>query len=118
MPDPGPQYGFLVTHNEAISIADFFTVRDKDGEVTYRPTCHYAYHPANDAVLSLHEMFGNGGNAQPVHHVLDERNWSTASTNSVCCSTATTRTPTGSVRACRWKKPAASLPTRTPPACR
>ncbi|ANP87155.1 homospermidine synthase [Rhizobium leguminosarum] len=71
-PTPGPQYGFLVTHNESISIADFFTVRDKDGEVTFRPTCHYAYHPANDAVLSLHEMFGNGGTPQPVHHVLDE----------------------------------------------
>ncbi|KAA0700970.1 homospermidine synthase [Neorhizobium sp. P12A] len=71
-PTPGPQYGFLVTHNESISIADYFTVRDKDGEVTFRPTCHYAYHPANDAVLSLHEMFGNGGNPQPVHHVLDE----------------------------------------------
>ena len=71
-PTPGPQYGFLVTHNESISIADYFTVRDKNGDVTFRPTCHYAYHPANDAVLSLHEMFGNGGNAQPVHHVLDE----------------------------------------------
>ncbi len=71
-PTPGPQYGFLVTHNEAISIAEFFTVTGKDGHVKYRPTCHYAYHPANDAVLSLHEMFGNGGKAQPVLHVLDE----------------------------------------------
>jgi homospermidine synthase len=35
-----------------------FTVRDKKGKVTYRPTCHYAYHPCNNAVLSLHEMFG------------------------------------------------------------
>jgi homospermidine synthase len=71
-PTPGAQYGFLVTHNEAISIADFFTVRGKKGNVKYRPTCHYAYHPANDAILSLHEMFGSGGKAQPVHHVLDE----------------------------------------------
>lgn len=71
-PTPGPQYGFLVTHNEAISIADFFTVRDRKGKVTYRPTCHYAYHPCNDAVLSMHEMFGAGGRPQPVHHVLDE----------------------------------------------
>jgi homospermidine synthase len=71
-PTPGPQYGFLVTHNESISIADYYTVRDKDGDVTFRPTAHYAYHPANDAVLSLHEMFGNGGKAQPVLHVLDE----------------------------------------------
>jgi len=72
-PTPGPQYGFLVTHNEAISIADFFTVRDESGDVIYRPTCNYAYHPCNDAVLSLHEMFGAGGKAQPVQHVLDEK---------------------------------------------
>jgi homospermidine synthase len=70
-PTPGAQYGFLVTHNEAISIADFFTVRDGDKPV-YRPTVHYAYHPPNDAVLSLHEMFGNGGHAQPTWHILDE----------------------------------------------
>ena len=71
-PTLGAQYGFLVTHNESISIADFFTVWNKKGKATYRPTCHYAYHPCNDAVLSLHEMFGAAGRAQPVHHVLDE----------------------------------------------
>jgi homospermidine synthase len=71
-PTPGAQYGFLVTHNEAISIADYFTVRDKKGKVAYRPTCHYAYHPCNDAILSLHEMFGAAGKTQPVHHVLNE----------------------------------------------
>ncbi|TPW29967.1 homospermidine synthase [Pararhizobium mangrovi] len=70
-PTPGAQYGFLVTHNESVSIADYFTLREGDS-VTYRPTSHYAYHPANDAVLSLHEMFGNGGEQQPVLHVLDE----------------------------------------------
>jgi homospermidine synthase len=66
------QYGFLVTHNEAISIADFLTVRDEAGFVAYRPTCHYAYHPADDAVLSLHEMFGRGGRVQEAHHILTE----------------------------------------------
>ena len=70
-PTPGPQYGFLVTHNESISIADYFTVKE-NGKAVYRPTCHYAYHPANDAVLSLHEMFGNGGNMQEEHHILGE----------------------------------------------
>ena len=65
-------YGFLVTHNESISIADYYTRMDSDGRLRYRPTCHYAYHPANDAVLSLHELFGNGGNLQPDHHILDE----------------------------------------------
>ncbi|MCJ2874705.1 homospermidine synthase [Rhizobium pusense] len=71
-PGLGPQYGFLVTHNEAISISDYFTVRNEGGDVTYRPTCHYAYHPCNDAILSLHELFGNGGIPQPVQHVLGE----------------------------------------------
>jgi homospermidine synthase len=71
-PTPGPQYGFLVTHNESISISDYFTVRDDSGKAIYRPTCHYAYHPANDAVLSLHEMFGNAGRPQTEHHILEE----------------------------------------------
>ncbi|MCW5713587.1 MAG: homospermidine synthase [Bauldia sp.] len=70
-PTPGPQYGFLVTHNEALSIPDYFSVRDQ-GELVYRPTCHYAYHPSNDAVLSLHEMFGRAGERQPEEHILDE----------------------------------------------
>jgi homospermidine synthase len=70
-PTAQSQYGFLVTHNESISIADYLTVRD-GRRVTYRPTCHYAYHPANDAVLSLHEMFGAAGKKQPQNHILDE----------------------------------------------
>ncbi|HEY8163752.1 MAG TPA: homospermidine synthase [Methylocystis sp.] len=71
-PTLGAQYGFLVTHNEAISIADFLTVRDGAGNAIYRPTCHYAYHPANDAVLSLHEIFGAAGKMQPSWKILDE----------------------------------------------
>lgn len=71
-PTPGAQYGFLVTHNEAISIADYFTAHDKKGKATFRPTVHYAYHPCNDAVLSLHELFGSAGHIQPRHRVLDE----------------------------------------------
>lgn len=70
-PTPGAQFGFLVTHNESISIADYFTVGEGRNP-EYRPTCHYAYHPSNDAVLSLHEMFGAAGRKQPVNHILDE----------------------------------------------
>ncbi|MGD9738372.1 MAG: homospermidine synthase [Bauldia sp.] len=70
-PTPGAQYGFLVTHNEALSIPDFFSVIE-GGEVVYRPTCHYAYHPSDDAVLSLHELFGKAGERQPEEHILDE----------------------------------------------
>jgi homospermidine synthase len=69
-PTPGPQYGFLVTHNEALSIADYYTVGEGDAP-EYRPTCHYAYHPCDDAVLSLHETFGSG-KIQETHHILDE----------------------------------------------
>ena len=70
-PTPGSHYGFLVTHNESISIADYLTL--KDGRRTlYRPTCHYAYHPCDDAVLSLHEMFGQAGKKQDTFHILDE----------------------------------------------
>jgi homospermidine synthase len=65
------QYGFLVTHNEAISIADYFTLRN-GRKVVYRPTCHYAYHPCNDAVLSLHELFGRAGKRQEDIYILDE----------------------------------------------
>ena len=30
----------------------------------YRPTCHYAYHPCDDAVLSLHELAGKNWQLQ------------------------------------------------------
>ena len=70
-PTAEAQYGFLVTHNESISIADYYTAL-QHGEVVFRPTCHYAYHPANDAVLSLHEMFGQAGKMQEEHHILGE----------------------------------------------
>ena len=56
-PIEGPFNGFLITHNESISTADFYTVWDGD-QPTYRPTVHYAYHPCDDAVLSLHELSG------------------------------------------------------------
>ncbi|MFO1035533.1 MAG: saccharopine dehydrogenase NADP-binding domain-containing protein [Geminicoccaceae bacterium] len=61
-PKAGPFHGFLVTHNEAISIADYYTLRDGDA-VLYRPTVHYAYHPCDAAVLSLDEMAGRGWTA-------------------------------------------------------
>jgi homospermidine synthase len=70
-PTAQAQHGFLVTHNEAISIADYFTVRD-GGQAVYRPTCHYAYHPCDDAVLSLHEMAGNAWKRQQTWQILDE----------------------------------------------
>ena len=68
-PTGGAQHGLCVTHNESISIADYFTLT-KDSEVTFRPTCHYAYLPCDDAMLSWHELLG--GRPPSGHVVLDE----------------------------------------------
>ncbi len=62
-PLEGAYQGFLITHNEAISIADFLTVTE-GAKPHYRPTCHYAYHPCDDAVLSVHELGGKNGQLQ------------------------------------------------------
>ncbi|MBK8208964.1 MAG: homospermidine synthase [Rhodospirillales bacterium] len=62
-PLEGPFHGFLVTHNESISIADYYTVANGHG-TEYRPTVHYAYHPCDDAVLSLHELAGKSWQMQ------------------------------------------------------
>ncbi len=71
-PSHGAQHGFLVTHNEALSISDFFTVWDDDGSVAYRPTCHYAYRPCDASVIAFDEMFGAAGRHPVDTHVLDE----------------------------------------------
>jgi homospermidine synthase len=67
----GALIGYLIPHNEAISIADYFTVRE-NGDVAYRPTCHYAYHPCDDAILSLHELQGNAYHPQSRMHLLTD----------------------------------------------
>ena len=64
-PLEGPFHGFLITHNESISLADYYTARNADGSVRYRPTVHYAYHPCDAAVLSIHELAGKSWEMQP-----------------------------------------------------
>ncbi|MGH8309026.1 MAG: homospermidine synthase [Steroidobacteraceae bacterium] len=68
-PLAGPFHGFLITHGESISIADYFTVRDAArGE--YRPTAHYAYHPCDAAVLSVHEFAGRNWHLQDAKRLM------------------------------------------------
>jgi homospermidine synthase len=62
-PLAGYFHGFLITHSEAISIADYYSVK-QDGQVVYRPTVHYSYHPCDDAVMSVHELAGRNWNQQ------------------------------------------------------
>ena len=70
-PLEGPYHGYLITHGEAISIADHLTVRDGD-KVRYRPTVHYAYHPCDAAVLSVHELNGKNFRLQETKRLIVE----------------------------------------------
>jgi homospermidine synthase len=47
--------GMVIRHGEAFTISDHLTVWE-DGQPVYRPTVHYAYCPADVAVLSMHEL--------------------------------------------------------------
>ena len=68
-PLQGPYHGFLITHGESISISDYLTLRE-NGRVLYRPTVHYAYHPCDDAVLSVHELAGRQWQMQPSQRLM------------------------------------------------
>ncbi|MDE2513062.1 MAG: homospermidine synthase [Alphaproteobacteria bacterium] len=68
-PLEGPYHGFLVTHSESISIADYLTLA-ANGKPAYRPTVHYVYHPCDAAVLSLHEMAGKNWHVQESYRLI------------------------------------------------
>lgn len=68
-PLAGSYHGFLITHGESISIADHLTLREGERAI-YRPTVHYAYHPCDDAVLSIHELAGRNWHVQRNKRIL------------------------------------------------
>jgi homospermidine synthase len=68
-PLTGAYQGFLITHSESISIADYFTFKH-DGKLCYRPTVYYAYHPSDATVLSIHEFSGRNLKPQPCTRLL------------------------------------------------
>lgn len=68
-PLEGPYLGYLITHNESISLADYFTVRHRE-KVLYRPTVFYAYHPSNEAMLSLEEFIGRSFKEDMQPHIM------------------------------------------------
>jgi homospermidine synthase len=70
-PLAGPIHGFLITHGESISIADHLTLGDP-ARPEYRPTVHYAYHPCDDAVLSIHELAGLNWRLQPRQRIIKD----------------------------------------------
>ncbi len=78
----------------------------------YRPTCHYAYHPCDDAILSLHELQGRALNPQSRFRLMNEEIVDGIDEPGVC-STATRTTPTGMARNCRSRKHGGWRRTRT-----
>lgn len=70
-PLAGPLHGFLITHGESVSIADYLTLGD-GARPDYRPTVHYAYHPCDDAVLSIHELAGLNWEFQARRRILKD----------------------------------------------
>jgi homospermidine synthase len=70
-PLAGPIHGFLITHGESISLADYFTVGAGDAP-EYRPTVHYAYHPSDDTVQSVHELAGRNWELQASHRLVKD----------------------------------------------
>src|SRR5260370_29220412 len=70
-PLEGPFHGFIITHNESISMADYFTVK-QGSKVVYRPTVHYAYHPCDQAIMSMHEISGKSLHQQKRQRLIVE----------------------------------------------
>ena len=61
--------GFLITHQESISLAEFLSIDDNS---TYRPTVHYAYHPCDQAVESLNELSTNNLKSQSNSRIITD----------------------------------------------
>jgi homospermidine synthase len=63
-PSFGAYQGYLIPHNEAMTIGEYFSVKNDNGELVYRPTCHFAYQPCDNAILSMSEVQGKNYNLE------------------------------------------------------
>jgi homospermidine synthase len=57
-PLAGEFVGYLISHNEAISLAAYLSI-GSGAQASYRPTVYYAYHPCDQAMASL-ELLADG----------------------------------------------------------
>jgi homospermidine synthase len=55
VPSIGKYHGYMITHPEVTTIANFLTIKQED-KLMYRPTVHYAYCPCPNALLSIVEL--------------------------------------------------------------
>ncbi len=63
VPGGGEQDAWLITHHEALSLAEFLTVGGQgadDSSIAYRPTVFYAYTPCEETRRSLDRWVGSG----------------------------------------------------------
>jgi len=119
---PGPaarNMAFLVTHNESISISDYFTARDASG------TAVVPAEPATMPIirltmrcLSLHEMFGRAAKMQEKHHILDENEIVDGIDELGVLLFGHDNNATGMARSSPSEETRKLAPIRTPPACK
>jgi len=65
--------GMVVRHGEAFTMSEHLTVTDPaTGAAVYRPTVHYAYHPADVAINSVLELRMRGWEMQPRQRILND----------------------------------------------
>ena len=64
--------GMVVRHGEAFTMCEHLTVKDTNGDAIYRPTVHYAYHPADAAINSVLELRMRGWEMQPEQRILND----------------------------------------------
>ena len=71
VPRGGSYNGMLVQHSEAVTISEYFSVSNSNN-VTFRPTVHYAYQPADCAIVSVHEFRGQELEMQHIKRIVKD----------------------------------------------
>jgi homospermidine synthase len=65
--------GMVVRHGESFTMSEHLTVTDPvTGNAIYRPTVHYAYHPADAAINSVLELRMRAWEMQPTQRILND----------------------------------------------
>lgn len=54
-PSYGAFHGYLITHNEIISLSKFLRITENN-QTVYCPTIHYSYRPCDDAIYSIQQL--------------------------------------------------------------
>jgi homospermidine synthase len=76
VPKGGEIVGMIVRHGEAFTISDTLTVWEGEDALLrrplYRPTVHYAYQPADAAIVSLHELRQRNFDLQPELRIMSD----------------------------------------------